>query len=378
MVKIETHISGEVLNLRNGCPVPDGLAIDIGGSVKNPTLGRITVNGVPVRISGNKFQVSVILRDTETDIVASQELANGRFDDRIRVVWDRSSHRRYRFAIDDNIFFLREIANTNPKSLFDCPYLDGLRSLNRRYGTKFVLNMFYATHDGDFTLAKFPDKYRGEFSDNAEWLSLAFHSYSEFPVRPYQRSSRKKLADDYDIVAGEILRFAGESAYSPTTVTHWAMIHPENWGVLAERGTSILSGFFVPNTGSSYTSDGESISADIDGNGYDINYCMDDARSAYLSRHDLLKDFSSGLLFSRCDIVCNNTTVEKVEATLRPLMLNPATSEIMDIITHEQYFWPFYKDYRHDHFARCEATIRFCSDNGYAPVFFHKEFATLP
>jgi len=377
MIKIETHISGEVLNIRSGRPVADGLAIEVAGIVRTSGSGRITVNGVPAHVSDGKFQASVVLTKTETDLVARLESADGCFEDRIRVVWDRCSRRRYRFAIDDNIFFPREIARDNPKSLFDCQYLDGLRSLNRRYGTKFILNMFYATPNGDFTLDKFPSKYKGEFSDNAEWLSLAFHGYSEFPDRPYQNSSREKLAADYDLVATEIIRFAGEAAYSPCTLTHWAMVPPENWSVLTERGTRVLSGFFVPDTGSSYTGDGESISANLKGDGYDINYCMDNERSAFLSRHDLIKDFDSGLLFSRCDIVCNNTPPEQAEKILLPLMAEPATSEIMDIITHEQYSWPFYKNYRPDHFARCEAVIRFCADNGYAPVFFHREFEGL-
>jgi hypothetical protein len=134
----------------------------------------------------------------------------------------------------------------------------------------------------------------------------------------------------------------------------------------------------VPNTGSSYTGDIESISADLAGDGYDVNYCMDSERSAFLSRHDLIKDFDSGILFSKGDIVCNNTPPEMADGVLRPLMNDPSTAEVMDLITHEQYFWNSYFNYRPDHFARCEAAIRFCSENGYEPVFFHEGMAGSP
>ena len=42
------------------------------------------------------------------------------------------------------------------------------------------------------------------------------------------------------------------------------------------------------------------------GGRWDVNYRFDDVRSEYLSRHDAWKDFDSGIVFSRVDIVCNN------------------------------------------------------------------------
>jgi len=54
----------------------------------------------------------------------------------VRVVWDRHSRPRCRFSIDDNSFFLRDIAQQKYASLFDCFYLDLLRSLHKKYGAK--------------------------------------------------------------------------------------------------------------------------------------------------------------------------------------------------------------------------------------------------
>ncbi|MFH0966018.1 MAG: hypothetical protein V2A58_18615 [Planctomycetota bacterium] len=292
----------------------------------------------------------------------------------MRVVWDKDSRPRYRVSIDDNCFFLREIARTRPASLFENFYLAFLARMHREYGTKFALNLFYTTPQGDFTLADFPARYKGEWEENAEWLTLSFHAYAEFPDRPYQGAGAERLAADYDLVAGEVRRFAGERAWSPPTVIHWAMVHPSAMGELVKRGVKVLSGFFVLATGGNHTRDGGETAAAAPEAGYDINYLLDAERSEYLSRHDALMDWETGIVFSRVDIVCNNTPVERVVPTLAPLTNDPNNAEIMDVFTHEQYFWPFYANYRPDHAERVEAAVRFLTEKGYEPVFFHEGF----
>ena len=59
---------------------------------------------------------------------------------------------------------------------------------------------------------------------------------------------------------------------------------------------------------------------------------------------------------------------------LEPLTKDPNTAEIMDLFTHEQYFWPFYQRYIPDHAQRLDATIRWVTEHGYKPVLFHKGF----
>jgi hypothetical protein len=95
---------------------------------------------------------------------------------------------------------------------------------------------------------------------------------------------------------------------------------------------------------------------------------------AYCAAHDVWKDFASGIVFSICDIICNKTPVDRVNAVLEPLAKDPNRAEIMDLFTHEQYFWPFYKDYVPDHFQRLDATLRWVTERGYKPVFFHEGF----
>jgi len=353
-LRILEPFHGAVLNRRHGTLTDKGLRIDVRGEAG--LRDRVTVNGAEARRSGETFAAEVVLSAHETDIAAVAEGPTGRSEHTVRVVWDRNSRPRYRFSIDDNSFFLRDLWQKRPKSLFDCFYLGILRELNRKYGAKFVLNCYYTTGDG-FTISQFPDAYKGEWADNADWLKLSFHAYADQPDRPYQYATPEKLASDFDLVAGEIHRFAGEASWSPPTVIHWGMVLPEALPVLAQRGVKVLSGFMMPRAGT-----------------YDVHYWLDDTRAEYLYRHEAIKDFASGIVFSRVDIVCNNTAVDRVVPTLEPLTRDPNTAEIMDLFTHEQYFWPFYSHFRPDHAERLDAAIRFCTEQGYEPVFYHEGF----
>jgi len=366
-------IDGAVLNPRQGVLTGGELRIEVRGRCDAPAQTPVLVNGTMARRQGSQFVAEVLLPPGQSAIHAVAGANGG--EAAVRVVFHRDSFPRYRIAIDDNIFFLRDIAAQQPASLFDHFYLRGLRDLHQRYGTKFVLNLFFEDSRGGFTLDRFPARYRGEFADHADWLRLAFHARQEFPDRPYQDAPPEVLAADYDLVASEILRFAGEDAYSPTTVIHWAMVRPDAWKVLAERGSRLLSGTFVRSGGGNYTGDGHPFGGEPGTGDYDVNNCMDQDRSAWMSRNDLLLDFGSGLLFSKVEMFCNCTPPSLAASVLAPLLADPATSEVMDIITHEQYFWPEYKDYRPDHFARCEAAIKFCTEHGFQPVFFHQGIA---
>ncbi|MHC4118181.1 MAG: hypothetical protein ACYSWO_11805 [Planctomycetota bacterium] len=357
-VKIDEPFHGAVLNRRHGREVDGGLVIRVSG--RAPLRDRVTVNGSPARRAGEKFTADVLLSQKETDITAASQGSFGLHEHRVRVVWDKHSEPRYRFSIDDNSFFLRDIAQKKSASLFDCFYLKELRELHSKYGTKFVLNIYYTTEDG-FELPDFSDRYKGQWRDNSDWLKLAFHAHANEPARPYQYASASQLIADLKKVAEQIVRFAGEQTYSPPTVIHWGMVQPQALKPLADNGVRALSGYFRRLGGD-----------------WDVNYLLDDARSEYLSRHDALMDFESGIVFSRVDIVCNSTPVDRIVPTLDPLTKDPNQAEIMDIFTHEQYFWPFYSNYLPDHFKRLDTAIRFVTERGYKPVFFHEGFLGGP
>ena len=353
MIRIDEPFHGAVLNHRSGRQDRKSLTVPVRGHAE--LADRVNVNGIPAKRAGTAFEAHLPLTQKLTDVVAVAEGVRGRGEHRIRVVWDRHSKPRYRFSIDDNSFFLRDIAQKGYPSLFDCFCLEALRDLHRKYGTKFVLNVFYHTPEDDFDLSQFPDRYQGEWKDNADWLKLAFHARAESPNRPYQYARPEILAKDFDAVADQILRFAGPETYSPPTVIHYAMVQPNALPVLAERDVKVLSGMTTKRNGL-----------------WDIQYFLDDARTEYLSRHDALHDFATGITFSGIDIVVNETPLEQICSTLERATCVPGRAEILDVFTHEQYFWPFYSRYLPDHVQRCEAAIRWACQDGYEPVFFHE------
>ncbi len=353
-LKILDPFHGAVLNHRHGKQVKDGLTVRVSGQTRPGD--RVTLNGAACRVEGERFSADVVLRAHETDLVAIAQRGSQRHEHRVRVVWDRYSEPRYRFSVDDNIFFLRDIAAKGYASLFDCFYLKILRDLHKKYGVKFSVNIYYTDGEG-FKLPQFPDRYRAEWRDNSHWLKLAFHAYADAPERPYQDAPPEKLIADLDLVAGEIRRFAGEESYAPPTVIHFAMLRRSALRPLAGRGVRALSGDFIWRWGR-----------------WDINYNWDDATSEYLSRHNAWMDFQSGIVFSKGSLTCNGVPVDQVAATLALLAKDPNRAEIMDLFTHEQYFWPFYKRYIPDHAQRLDAAIRWVAEHGYKPVFFHEGF----
>jgi hypothetical protein len=135
------------------------------------------------------------------------------------------------------------------------------------------------------------------------------------------------------------------------------MLLPSSFKPLVERGVRVMRGYFNNKSGK-----------------WDINCGLDDVRSDYISRHGVLKDFDSGLIFSRVDMVCNNTILDKIVPTLELTQLDPNYSEVIDLMTHEQHFWPFYHAHRPDHFERLDKTFRWVTEHGYKPVFFHEGF----
>jgi hypothetical protein len=349
-VAIEEPFNGAILDHHHGKPRDGGLAIRVVG--KAPASWRVVVNKAPARREGDRFVADVVLRQRITEIVARAPVTGG--EDRVRVLWDRFSRPRYNFAIDDHIFFLRDIARKRYSFLFDCFYLKLLRDWHTKYGTRFTLNLYFTSEDG-FNLSDFPDRYRGEWKDNAGWLKLAFHAYADRPDRPYQEAPASKLLADYDLVAEQIRRFAGADAFAPPTNLHWSMARPDALKALAQRGVRVLSGYFRPSNGF-----------------WDINYHLDDRRSEYISKHDRLMDFDLGIIFVRDAIVCNATPVDQVAGVLDPLAGGPDPKETVNLLTHEQYFWPFYSGYVPDHPQRVEAAIRWAADHRYQPVFFHE------
>lgn len=363
MLELTNLRHGDILNHDDGTETADGLAIRVEGLAEPGAL--VLVNGQRADLVGRRFRAPVKLTRRFNDIVVSSQDKHGECQRRIRVVWDRASFRRYNFFTDDNAFFLTDIARQGARSLFDHFYLDFLRRMHREYGTKFTVNLFYHNDHHDFSLSDFPDRYRGEWRDNADWLKLSFHGHSEFPDRPYGEPDGRALAADYDRMQAEVARFAGEQTFYPPTVIHWAMVHPRAIRVLAKRGVRVLSGAFM---GPPAPAD----EPDIQFRTADIGYFQDTETALYLESRRVLYDVEQDVVFHKTDFCANLTPLPAVISTVSAASNSPVYRDTLSLMTHEQYFFTYYHNYIPDHRERVEAALRYVTEQGYQPIFFNE------
>ena len=365
-LSLEQPFDGGVLHERCGAPVlgvgknPGGrksLRIRVSGTA--PAERPVTIDcpcgrKITAQRNGEEFFAEVELTEKVSTIEASTAAGGREETVSARVLWVKNTHKRFRFQIDDNSFFLRDIHRKNYKDLFESFYLDGLRKLHQKYGLLVVLNCFYSTPEKDFDLSMMSDKYKGQWNDNADWLRLAFHSRNEFPNEPYLDAPPEQLAADFDLVNEHLARFAGD-ALSPPAVLHWGMCRPDAYRVFADRGVRTLIGGFNPK----YPR---------------IDYRLPENVSRYLVDHFGWYDFGSGIVFQKGTYCGNKVKLEDTFATLNAGMTHPNRSEVLNLITHEQYTWPFYKRYIPDHFQRLDAAFRIAVEHGYKPCWFHDDF----
>ena len=119
----------------------------------------------------------------------------------------------YSFFIDDNIFFLKDIAASDPASIFDHFFPAKLRELHEKYQVKFLLNLFKGDQNSGFTLNEFPDRYKNELEENQNWLRFSFHAAFDkthyFDTPGCITSTAAEFKRDYFYVKNEVIRFAG-------------------------------------------------------------------------------------------------------------------------------------------------------------------------
>ena len=357
MLEITNLRDGAVLNSHHGVETNDGLEITVEGIADPQSF--VTVNGTAAERRDRNFSAKVRLTGKVNKI---QAVSSDHFGERsltLTVVWDRKSFKRYNFFFDDCSFFLRRIALDRPKSIFDEMFLGRLREIHRKYGSHFMLNLFFHDDHHDFSISDFPADYKSEFRANRDWLRLSFHARSEFPDRPYQSADSVKLAADYDEVRREVCRFAGPECFIPPMVIHWGMTNPENFHVLQERGTRCLAGGFL----GCISHIGEKHSVKVT----DIGYHYEQDVAHYLRNAHLWYDRKYDLLLLDNLLCCNHNDIEKIRekfAALEP------DRDAISLMTHEQYSYPDYFNYIPNHLDRVEEACRLAANAGFKPVWF--------
>ena len=388
MLQITNFRQGAVLNHNHGRESQHSLTVQVEGI---SDYGRpVKVNGVPAEMDGRLFRAPVELTQKFNEVTASVLTPFGTFSQSLTLVWDKRSFRRCNCYIDDHSFLFTDLAKQRPRRAFEHFYLKGLKGIHDKYGFKVTLNCFFHNDHHDFELSAMPDLWKGEFADNADWLKFSFHSYGEFPDRPYLEATAEEFGRDYDLVKNEIIRFAGEGSWTAPVVIHWANISPAVADEMIRRGTRCYNNSLRPRVmgGPSLTErqqggdmakvqrrsrSGEDRATVNEG--LDLHYSVNE-EDDYLGKHGCYYDPNLGLFFfTTGGICCNLTPLDEIPRRFaaREALAKRNGFETFGFGSHEQYTFPYYPNYVPDHMQRIELAAK-CAveDMGCTPVFFNE------
>jgi hypothetical protein len=309
---------------------------------------KLLLNGAGTTYEDGMYSADVRLHDYKNRI----EVLNVKTGEKasILVYWLKNITNKYRLSLDDNIWFLQDInKNANSyHSIFENPYLGFLKQVHDTYGTKIHLNLFYETEG--FNLSQMTDKYKPEWKDNSGWLKLSFHALQNKPDKPYIHAGYDEVKKDCEMVMTQIRRFAGEELVGPVTTLHWGEATVEGCRALRDAGYTGLAGYF-----------------NID-DSEPVSYYLDLEKRKHLYKRFIWKDNLEGIIFARIAIVINTVKLDQIVAYMDNLrdLHKPAYADLM---IHEQYFYPFYKDYQPDYREKVLTAVKWAAENGYHPAF---------
>ncbi|MGI6337056.1 MAG: hypothetical protein ACOXZM_08395 [Eubacteriales bacterium] len=377
MLEITNYRNGQIVNRNHGTETAQSLTVTVEGLAD--CAGRVLLNGQPVTACGRCFHGNVTLTDQFNRVTVSADTPRGEYTQTITLVWDKQAFARYNFYIDDHSFVFTDIAREKPKSAFDHFYFKALQDIHNRYGTKFTLNCFYRNDHDEFYLRDFPDTYKEEFRANADWLRFSFHSYSEFPDRPYLESGAEEFGHDYELIRSEIERFAGAEAWIEPVVIHWANVHPAVAQYLVEHGCRAYSRSYRPRVmGGPSLAQRQGTASGIDlaqkTDAAFESYYDDGEEKSFLDDQRAFYNPTLGVFFFSGHCCCNLTPIPVIEERTRKVLeQSKRTGQLVyGLASHEQYSFPYYPNYIPDHLERIEIACRLMYEAGCKPVFFAK------
>lgn len=148
------------------------------------------------------------------------------------------------FSIDDATQIFQDIAFHEYESIFENAVLGKLKEFHDTYGLKVTLYVFGKLDT--YNLADFPDTYKKEFEDSADWLKIGFHSMTENP--PEDGTDAEEYEEELKEVNWEISNFAGEASLAHVLRLHYWYATDEMVQVLKKEG---VEGLFCGNDGDS-------------------------------------------------------------------------------------------------------------------------------
>jgi hypothetical protein len=254
--------------------------------------------------------------------------------------------KQYSFFIDDNIFFLKEIASQKLKSIFDHFYLAKLKEFHQKYQTKFLLNLFKGDQNSGFMLDEFPETYKEEFIANNHWLRLSFHAAFDkthyFNAPNCIASTAAEFIRDYNYVKREVERFAGEEAFLVPQIIHYVDSSKEIKQFLYDEGVRFLA-------------DRRKTFEELSLAAGEVVKSFPDSEVAQLTRIPF-------------ELVINNVPLDDVIPELDIRIVNEKRNYI-SLMTHEPQFYSNYWHYIPEHWERLDRTFSYLAKNGYTPVW---------
>lgn len=253
--------------------------------------------------------------------------------------------KKFCFTVDDNIRFLKDLAEKEYDSIFDHPYLGMYRQLHESFGLKVQLNLFFQMEG--FDLRQMPIRYLSQFQANAHWLKLSFHSRLE-NVRPYETADYETVYTDCSAVQEQICRFASPDALAQTTTIHYCRTTQAGLEALKQNHVRGLLGLFgtpeEPRT----------------------SHELPPEEAARIRAGQLRT--CNGIVFGSIDLILNKYPVEQILQRLESL----AHREHVQVMIHEQYFYPDYPRYQSNFREKLEAAFRFLQDHGFESAFYEE------
>ena len=347
-IKFITPVNGDMLCEFDGKVIDGNLITSV--KVKAPKGSIIKINGIKATYIDGIFQAEVTLKEYQNVIDLVEEKKG--YKESIMIFWLKNFAKKYRLSLDDNIWFLKDISNNanKYKSIFENPYLAFLKQVNDTYGTKIHINIYYET-DG-FNLSQMTDKFKSEWKQNSGWLRLSFHALADKPDNPYMNASYEKVKNDCDKVMDQIRRFAGKEVTGHVTTLHWGEATVEGCRALRDAGFKCLPCDF-----------------NVDNNLAPCSYYLDVEKRRHINKRLIWRDNNEGIIFIRCAIIINTYKLEEIVPFLDDLKKDPHMSAYVDLLIHEQYFYPFYSSYQPDYRQKVLTSVKWAVNNGYNPAF---------
>ncbi|MBR5315030.1 MAG: hypothetical protein IKU45_06435 [Clostridia bacterium] len=350
---------GAMLTYAAGERVGDDLKIIVRFSASH---GRnLELNGVPMTNYDHCLYKSEFILNEYKNTIDIVDTASGEKWS-IDVYLLRKGYKKYRFSLDDNIWFLQNLNENKDvyKSMFEDPYLALLKAIHDKHGSTFHVNIYYETpRHGGFNLSQMTDKYKDEWKANSDWLRLSFHANADKPNRPYICSTYEQAYFEMDRVNKEILRFAGEEAFAKTVTT----IH---WGETSVEAAKAFRDLGVKAFVASYNYNRDGI--------MDLRMYCNAEQCALLQKYGYYYDKEMDIYLFRYNGGIQRAKPEWIPQYFDAQVRECPRYEFKDICLHEAYFYPEYQDHIPDYYEKLDAAATWCDEHGYEPIFMDELF----